>query len=39
MLKSLRIRKDSCIFCLASFFCLRKIRQFLYFQTGPKSKI
>ncbi|EDS10720.1 hypothetical protein ANACOL_02529 [Anaerotruncus colihominis DSM 17241] len=34
-LKSLRIRKDSCVFCLVFSCCLRKIRQFPYFQISP----
>ena len=37
-LKSLGIRKDSCVFCLVFSCCLRKIRQFLYFQTSPNLR-
>ncbi|NBI78697.1 hypothetical protein D3Z39_07415 [Anaerotruncus colihominis] len=35
-LKSLGIRKDSYVFCLAFSCCLRRIQQFLLFQTSPK---
>ncbi len=30
--------KDSCVFCLVFSCCLRKIRQFLYFQTSPNLR-